>query len=413
MPLPWVMPALADLTQEIAGPLPLELLRQWAEGTQDVATARELLQAFEIRGTVVASDTSGMSRLAEKKHLVEVLALISRPKSIIHALGVAVGGRAVGTWVADNSRMYYPESIAPEAVLAAMVEAQFRITDGGHPGVGMCVHRGGFYEIGGRLYGGPAETVERLAEHEARAGEVLVTAAVADAVAGMSDVELRRRPHLTGHDGSAVFSLHSERRMPGESATATAYPHAYPPDFFEAVAATAAHEDTRLAIAAITARYLRQRTVVFLSVVHERDDGTLANLLDRLVLNALLETIVRGMAGADGCIAGIGGGLAILAFDSARTAVDFALAARARLLENALTVKIGIDEGAVLLFPPRQGTGGIAGEPVNVASKISEDEGAAGQIYLTTRVGGMVAELPASQPFEITVSGIRITGAYL
>jgi hypothetical protein len=46
MPLPRVIPALADLTQDIAGPLPLTLLQAWAAGTQDVDTAGALLRSF-------------------------------------------------------------------------------------------------------------------------------------------------------------------------------------------------------------------------------------------------------------------------------------------------------------------------------------------------------------------------------
>src|SRR5262245_52630875 len=103
---PKIIPALADLTQDIAGPVPLTLLQDWAGGRQDLAAAQSLLDPFRIEGTVVASDTSGLSKMSEEMDLVEVISLISRPKEIIHALGLAVGGRAIGMWVADNTEMY-------------------------------------------------------------------------------------------------------------------------------------------------------------------------------------------------------------------------------------------------------------------------------------------------------------------
>src|ERR1044071_1724090 len=107
-----IIPALADLTQDIAGPVPVQLLQDWASGQQDVAAAQALLDPFRIEGTVVASDTAGLSKLTESKELVEVISLISRPKEIVHALGVEVGGRPIGVWIADNTEMYYPAKVA-------------------------------------------------------------------------------------------------------------------------------------------------------------------------------------------------------------------------------------------------------------------------------------------------------------
>src|SRR3990172_3308434 len=164
MPFPKTMPALADLTQDIAGPLPVELLQNWATGTQDLATAEQLLERFRLAGHVVSTDTSGLSRMTQERDLLEVLAAISTPKEIVHALGTEIGGRPIGTWVADNSEMYYPLSLAPEDVLDAMNEAQFRIAEQTPTQIGMCVHSGVSYEIGRGLYGPDALLVEYLAE---------------------------------------------------------------------------------------------------------------------------------------------------------------------------------------------------------------------------------------------------------
>src|SRR5262249_19652074 len=108
MAKPKIIPALADLTQDIAGPVPVQLLQDWASGEQDLAAAESLLDPFRIDGTVVASDTAGLSKLTQAIDLVEVISLISRPKEIVHALGVEIGGRAIGIWIADNTEMYYP-----------------------------------------------------------------------------------------------------------------------------------------------------------------------------------------------------------------------------------------------------------------------------------------------------------------
>src|SRR5688572_6623293 len=128
MALPRIIPALADLTQDMAGPVPVSLLYDWAAGDQDDTRATTLLDPYRIAGTVVSSDTSGLSRLTKEKDLLDVLALISEPKQILHAIGVEIGGRPVGTWVADNTQIFYPPSIDPPDIVRGMTEAEHRIT---------------------------------------------------------------------------------------------------------------------------------------------------------------------------------------------------------------------------------------------------------------------------------------------
>ena len=63
MALPTIIPALADLTQDMAGPVPVHLLYAWAAGEQEPAHADALLDPYRVEGTVVSSDTSGLSRM--------------------------------------------------------------------------------------------------------------------------------------------------------------------------------------------------------------------------------------------------------------------------------------------------------------------------------------------------------------
>ena len=139
MATPRIIPALADLTQDIAGPVPLELLYAWAAGDQHAARAESLLEPFRVDGIVVSSDTTGLSRLTKERDLLEVLALISEPKQILHAFAVEIGGRPIGTWVADNTQACYPRNVEAPTILAAMFEAGRRVTCELTVGVGMCV----------------------------------------------------------------------------------------------------------------------------------------------------------------------------------------------------------------------------------------------------------------------------------
>jgi class 3 adenylate cyclase len=64
----------------------------------------------------------------------------------------------------------------------------------------------------------------------------------------------------------------------------------------------------------------------------------------------------------------------------------------------------------VLLFEAPDGSRTIAGHPVNVASKIAEDAGLSGRIGVTTRAAAQLGAAQAGEPFQVTVSGVLLTG---
>ena len=411
MPLPRIIPALADLTQDIAGPLPVELLQNWAAGAQDATEAGRLLNGYRVEGTVVASDSSGLSRMTEERDLLDVLALVSEPKQIVHALGVAIGGRPVGVWVADNTEMYYPSKIDPGLIVGAMAEAQARIALSVSLKIGMCVHSGEFYEVGGGLYGGDAEAVEYLAEQFAGPGDVLVTRAVTDRLGCADDSSFAPRAELSVVYPPGVYTLARLRRMPDLRADDRQYPHPYPKEFFSLLSGLRQAGDADQVRKRIYETYLRERVVVFVVRAHERAAShSLPALLDDLVNNALVEAIVRVERRAEDHVAGLGGGSAILTFDAPGEALEFAQAVRDRFGENGVAVKIGIDRGPVLLFSNPHGPSGIAGDPVNIASKLSEDTGTGGKIRISTRACCQMPALTNAEPFRVSVSRVVLTG---
>jgi len=414
MPSPRVIPALADLTQDIAGPVPVGLLQDWGSGRADLESAQALLRPFEITGTVVASDTSGLTRLTHEMDLLDVLRLISRPKEIIHALGTGIGGQAVGRWVADNTEMYYPAPVGVGVVVDAMSEAQFRISGASRVAVGMCVHPGLFYQIGGTLYGHDASIVGALAEHCAGPGEILLTR---EAVAGLPDASpyaLRPRADLAAHHGAGVFTLAGGRRWPGLAAADPRYPHPFTDDFFESLLGLEAHPDPSAVKQRLYATYRSERAIALVAGEPSPDvSDDLTGMLDALVTNTCLDVIVRETAGRDGSIVTSGGGLALLTFDTTREAVEFAQVLRARGADNGIPVRIGIDQGPVLLFATPDGAKSIAGDAVNIASKLAEDAGRAGRISVTTRAAARLDPAPAGEPFQVTVSSVLLTGITL
>lgn len=410
MPWPKVIPALADLTQDIAGPLPVELLREWVTGHQDLAKAAALLGSFEVSGTVVATDTSGLTRMTEERDLLDVLALVSQPKEIVHALGTAVGGRAIGTWVADNTEMHYPPDTPVESVVEAMSEAQARIERDAQVKIGMCVHAGDFYEIGGGLYGRDADAVEYLAERFAAPGEILLTHEAAARLDGGIARERRRELDVVHPPG--VFTLASKPRLPGASTVeGTAYPHPYPEEFFRSLIALRSAASPAALRAEIYGSLLQERVIVFMARERELlEAANLATLLDSLAANALMEAVVNQSAAARTHVASLGGGLAILSFEEAQQAVDLSLAMRDAFVESGLPVKIGIDAGPVLLLAKTRGASGISGDAVNIASKISEDVGVVNMVSVTARVAQRVRGLAGAEPFTAKVSRVNVTG---
>jgi len=416
MALPKAIPALADLTQDIAGPVPVQLLRDWATGQQDLAAAETLLDAFRVTGSVVASDTSGLSRMMQEKDLLEVLDMISRPKEIIHALGREAGGRAIGAWVADNTEMFYGEGLPLETIVEAMAEVQARIQERLPIQVGMCIHAGSFYEIGGGLYGADAGVVEYLAEHCADPGEILLTGTAAQRLktakpGGGPVSRMTLQPVEMDDFAEKTFAVQWNRRAPWLKENETVYPHGFPPEFYDLLHRFRESEELRRQI---YDQWLRECTVVFLA--RQRGAGetrTLDSMLDDLVINALMDTLIREPTGANEHIAASAGGLAILTFGTAQEGIGFARDIRAKLTENGLPVQVAIDTGPVLVFRNARGPSGIAGDAVNIASKLAEDLGVSGSISVSERAFSQMSGVSNKDRFELSLSGVTLRGYFL
>ncbi len=158
-----------------------------------------LLAPYVVRGVVVTSDSCGLSKLSQKKRVLEVLRLIHEPKTVIAAAARQLGGRPIGAWVADNTATFFPlppAAAAPPsasrnltraaaaaasereftiAVVRAMLRAQDTVARRCAVQVGMAVHAGSFIALGGSLLGSEAEHVEELAEDFTSAREIAVT----------------------------------------------------------------------------------------------------------------------------------------------------------------------------------------------------------------------------------------------
>ena len=191
------------------------------------------------------------------------------------------------------------------------------------------------------------------------------------------------------------------------------YPHAFTDEFIGMHHAIDEAPDQDEAIRDIYTRYLRAVAVVFLARHRPQAEKDVASMLDDLLTNALLETIVRERKPGSHLVM-CGGSIALLVFDDVGEALDFASDIRSEFVRNDLPVKIGVDYGAILFFERSDGSKNLVGDPVNVSSKISEDAGQPGRIALTDRAAQLLPrDLGNAEPFHVTISKVGLSGYML
>ena len=142
----FTLPALADISQDIAGNIPLDVIKNWTERKKTRKLHDKILQKFIVRGTVVVSDSVGLSKITREKSLIDVMKLVSYPKEIVYKEGSKIGGRAIGVWAADNTQMFYPEGVHCQKVLLAMEKVQNELKEN-ELQIGMAIHYGDFLGV--------------------------------------------------------------------------------------------------------------------------------------------------------------------------------------------------------------------------------------------------------------------------
>jgi class 3 adenylate cyclase len=120
------------------------------------------------------------------------------------------------------------------------------------------------------------------------------------------------------------------------------------------------------------------------------------------------DTGLRHLSPDDGVEVKIVGPLGIYLFDEPAAAVRFAQQFRQDLTARDIICRIGVDVGPVLVGELSGGGLDIAGMPVNIASKMAQDIGEFGRMYLSEALYEQL-DLPGFTPIRYTVSGVRMT----
>lgn len=403
------LPGLFDLAQDINGGLPLQVIGQWVGSAQDQAAALALLAPHQVTGYSVSSDTAGLTKLTKQLGLLEILAVINRPKEIVYGLGTAIGGQGVGIWAADNTQMFYPPKVSAATLLSALLTAQDEINRTCRVKIGLGAHYGAFYSLSGGLYGAEADAIEELTENETEGGEVVIAESVYERLPPDHAFTLVARDGHAARLGRIFRVTDGPRLVAATPVGAAKYPIPYSESFYADLVAFQSRLDDAAFGQQLTEQYLQNKVVVLIERASLAAETHGVGLFNNLSLSALLkDTGLRLLPSDGGREVKVTGPLGIYLFDEAAAAVTFAQAFRQALAQEDVACRIGLDVGPVLVFDLAGGGCDIAGMPVNMASKMAQDKGQIGKLYLSAAVKELV-DASSFAELRYTVSGVEIT----
>ena len=400
-------PGLFDTTQDIIGALPLKLVADWLSTGQTQEDAVELLDTHKVRGYSISSDSAGLTKLTQQTSLLEILAIINQPKTIVYGLGRAIGGEGVGIWAADNTQMFYPDAVDAVTLVSALLTMQDEIDRNCRTRIGLGAHFGEFYSIGGGLYGFEADTIEEIAENQTAGGEIVISQAILDRMPPDHGFTLEKRSDLTTEIGT-IYRVLDGRRLSGVRPSRERYPIPYSEAFYGDLVAYATRMNDQDFARRLEEKYLRYKIVVLIDRENEESQGHEISMFNHLSFSALMKDIGLQLlpAGAAAEIKVVGT-LGIYVFDDAPAALDFARSFRQAFAKYDIACRIGIDAGAVVLFDLPAGGKDSAGNPVNVASKMAQDNGIFGKVYLGAAMKALV-DVSGFTEISYTVSGVEM-----
>ena len=188
------------------------------------------------------------------------------------------------------------------------------------------------------------------------------------------------------------------------------YPIPYSEEFYADLLRFASRPEDSAVLEEVHKTYSRQRAVVLIE--RDRDDTDTAEVavLNELALSLAMKKIgVSLLTDHGGSEIKTSGSIGIYTFDECATALTFAKRFRDVFLRQGIDSRIGIDYGEVLLFQVQDGIEDIAGDPVNIASKLAQDEGQFGKIYLTEAAGRNIRLESEFRPVKFEISGVTIS----
>ncbi len=198
-------------------------------------------------------------------------------------------------------------------------------------------------------------------------------------------------------------------RLSGVTPRRGLYPIPYSEAFHADLVAYRARQNDAAFGKHLSDKYTQTKVVVLVERESEPEETHEVAVLKNLTLSAMMKKIgMQHLPPRNGVEIKVAGLISIYVFDHATDAVGFAQAFRQALAEEGASCRIGIEAGPVLVFDLPTGGKDIAGAPVNVASKMAQDKGEWGKIYLSRAVKDL-AEASGFVSRKLTVSGVEMT----
>jgi class 3 adenylate cyclase len=398
-----IAPSLADIDQDIAGLIPVDVIIRWSTGKKNVHTHKEVLAPYTIKGTVVSSDSAGLSKLTQNKTLAEVMKLVSEPKEVIFKYGKSIGGEAIGVWAADNTQMFYDDSIPQDEIVTQMISAQQEAKDLSVK-VGIGIHSGNFINLGGGLFGKDADFIEELAENHTEGREIFITEEVKKKLSSKLAAALREKK-VTEMQTTGYSLEYEKLKVVASKSRSVHYPYPFTKDFFHFLQS---YNPTQPDLTTYL-KYSKEKIVILVKVLHAQKEFLLDQLSEWVLANIILKKITRLNEIEE---IKSNGSLGIFVTENATQAVEFATDLKDTLSANGYTVNVGVTQGEVLIFPISKGVKDIAGGPVNIASKLAEDSGENGKVLIQETVKLKKDKLPDHKPFSLKISSVELRGIY-
>ncbi|MBD2387980.1 family 3 adenylate cyclase [Cylindrospermum sp. FACHB-282] len=401
-------PSLFDTTQDIIGTLPLKLIAKWMESEQTQEIAQQLLEPYKVKGYSVSSDSVGLTKLTKQRGLLEILAIINQPKEILYGFGIALGGYSVGIWAADNTQMFYPASVNSETLLSALLTIQGEISKNCQIKIGIGAHYGDFYYINGGLYGLEADTIEEITENQTEGGEIAISQGFYERLPSNHNFSILQRDEVKTIIGN-MFRVLDGPTLSNVPPGNKQYPIPYSEPFYADLIAYQNRQNDPVFRQYLADKYLQNKVVVLIERENKDAAAREIFMFTNLGFSAKMKDIgLRLLAQSNGEEIKVIGSLGIYTFDEATAAFNFAQAFRYELAAQDIASRIGIDAGQVLISDLAVGGKDIAGMPVNIASKMAQDKGEFGKLYVNATIKQLV-DLSEFTEISYTVSGVEIT----
>jgi hypothetical protein len=301
--------------------------------------------------------------------------------------------------------MFYPEGVAVDHVVSMLLTLRDRLQTESEVGIGLCAHRGVFYELGNGLYGPDADRVEALAEDFTTSGELVLTGDLARAFGDRSSFSLAPREDLHTAFGE-VYRVLDGPRLGGIEPSDVNYPLPFTNEFFGGLAEY--HRTRRTSVVPRPAF----RDVAVVVIEPEREDSAVPEVaaLNDLAIAAALKRLgrdlIHGLSATEVKTSGGASAVSIYLFEVPREAVEFARTLREQLRERDVPLRIGVDVGRVLLFELGPGSRDVAGTPVNVASKLAQYTRKPGAIHLTAEAATQAGLTDAPSERGVQAGGV-------